>query len=125
MKEKTIETAIVNHILSKWCWCEALQSWSIMIKKWPYSNKMNLCSNWTPDIIALNNWTLYAIEVKKDQSEVDKWYRLEKRYNNEQTLPKTYSREISQIEHKKLIIKNWWKHIVTADLLEVIEFLGI
>lgn len=125
MKEKTIETAIVNHILSKWCWCEALQSGSIMIKKWPYSNKMNLCSNWTPDIIALNNWTLYAIEVKKDQSEVDKWYRLEKRYNNEQTLPKTYSREISQIEHKKLIIKNWWKHIVTADLLEVIEFLGI
>ena len=125
MKEKTIETAIVNHILSKWCWCEALQSWSIMIKKWPYSNKMNLCSNWTPDIIALNNWILYAIEVKKDQSEVDKWYKLEKRYNDELSLPKTYSREISQIEHKKLIIKNWWKHIVTCDLLEVIEFLNI
>lgn len=125
MKEKSIETAIVNYILSKWWWCEALQSWSIMIKKWPYCNKMNLCSNGTPDIITLFKWKIYAIEVKKDQEEVNKWYKLEERYNQEWTLPKSYSREVSQIEHKKLIINNWWEHIVTCSLQEVIDLIKL
>ena len=85
---------------------------------------MNLCSNGTPDIITLFKWKLYAIEVKKDQEEVNKWYKLEERYNQEWTLPKSYSREVSQIEHKKLIINNGWEHIVTSDLLDIINLIN-
>lgn len=124
MKEKSIETAIVNYLRMIWNWCEALQSWSIMIKKWPYHNKMNLCSNWTPDIICLNKWKFIAIEVKKNQEEVDKWLKLEERYNKEWSLPKSYDREVSQIEHKKLIISNWWYHIVSWQIQEVIDFIN-
>jgi len=122
MKEKDIEKAIVNHIRRIGGWCEALQSWSVMIKKGAYTNKMNLCSKWTPDIIAFYKWHFVAIEVKAHQKEEEKWGKLEVRYLQEGCLPKSYDREKDQIEHKKLILENEWTHILTSNINEVIDY---
>ena len=124
MKEKDIEKSIVKYLISKWAWCEQLQAWSIIIKKWPYTNRMNLCSNWTPDIIAFYNWEFIAIEVKKNQAEVDDWIKKEIRYKKESELPKSYKRELAQIKHKQLILENLGTHIITCSLKEVKEFIN-
>lgn len=121
--EKQIEKSIINYLLSIWAWVEWLQSWSVIIKKGQYTNKMNLCSNWTPDIIAFYNWKFIAIEVKKNQAEVDDWLKKEIRYKKEWGLPKSYKREFDQIKHKQLILKNWWTHIITSDVNEIIKYL--
>ena len=125
MAEKQIESKIVRLLRESWAWCEQLQSWRVLIKKWPYSNMMHLCSKWTPDIIAFYKGTFYAIEVKKDQKEVDKWYKLEARYIQGETLPLSYDRELAQIEHKELIERNWGDHIVSANPIEVLKFIWL
>jgi hypothetical protein len=121
-KEKDIEKQIVNYLRSIWGWCEALQSWSVMIKKGQYVNKMNLCTNWTPDIICLLKGTLYAIEVKKDLTATNKWIKLEDRFKSWETLPKSYLREENQIKHKHKILEQGWVHIITHDINEIREY---
>jgi len=123
MKEKIIEKQIVNYLRSIWWWCEGLQSWSLMVKKWKNINKVNLCSKWTPDIIWFYDGELIAIEVKKNQKEVDSWIEKEKRYNDTWELPKSYIREVMQIEHKKLILENWGTHIITCNPQEVVDYI--
>ncbi len=120
--EKQIEKSIVAYLEQIWGWVEQLQSWSVMIKKWAYCNRMNLCSNWTPDIICLLKGTLYAIEVKKDLEATNKWIKLEARYKAWEKLPKSYLREENQIRHKHRIIEQWWVHIITHDINEVKEY---
>lgn len=122
--EKKIETSIVKFLRSKWAWVEQLQSWQALIKKWPYTNMMKLCTNWTPDIIAFYNDKFIAIEVKKDQKEVDSWIKKENRYKDTWELPKSYIRELNQIQHKHKIMENWWIHILTCDLDEVIQYIN-
>jgi len=122
MKEKKIEQAIVNYLLSIGAWCEALQSWKIMIKKWQYTNRMTLCSPWTFDVVCFYKNVFYWIEVKKNETESNKWLKLEARYKAWEILPKSYLREKNQIEHKHKILENWWVHILTHDLQEVIDY---
>ena len=122
--EKQIEKSIVNFLKSKWAWVEQLQSWQVLVKKWPYSNMMKLCTNWTPDIISVYKWKFIAIEVKKDQKKVDSWIKKEIRYKEFWELPKSYIREINQIQHKHKIMENWWTHIITCDLEEVKEYIN-
>ena len=121
-KEKHIEQSIVKYLQWLWAWVEQLQSWKVLIKKWMYNNMMTLCTNWAPDIICFYNDTFYGIEVKKNAEEVKAWIKKEQRYLSWEELPKSYKREKAQIEHKHKIIKNWWVHIITWELSEIIEY---
>ncbi len=122
MKEKDIQNAIVKYLLSIWARCESLQSWSILSKKWPLTYKINLCTPWTPDIVALYKDIFYAIEVKKDEEATNKWIKLENRILSWETLAKSNLREKNQIEHKHKIMKNWWVHIITHDINEIKDY---
>ena len=124
MKEKKVEQAIINYLKSLWAVVEGIQSWKIMIKKGSYNHRMTLQSAWCPDIICYYKWQFLWIEVKKDQKEVDKWIRLLERYEAWEELPKSYQREKDQIEYRKKILENWWVHIITSEVSEVIEYLN-
>ena len=121
-KEKKLETQIVNYLKWLGAWVEQLQAGRVLIKKWAYSNMMNLCSNGTPDIICLYKWNFYWIEVKKNKEEYDNWIKAEIRLENEWRLPKYLEREKTQIEHKKHILEQEWTHILTYQLEEIIEY---
>lgn len=123
MKEKKVEQAIINYLKSLWAVVEGIQSWKVLIKKQWYQHMMTLQSAWCPDIICLYKWQFFWIEVKKDQQEVNKWIRLLERYEAWEELPKSYQREKDQIEYRKKILDNWWVHIITSDVSEVINYL--
>jgi len=119
--EKEIESAIIKYIRHIWWWCEGIQSGSVIIKKGSYTNRMILCSNWTPDIICLFDGRFIGIEVKKNIEEVQSWLKKEERYIKEWSLPKSYEREVNQINHKHHILKMWGEHILTCSLDEVMD----
>lgn len=123
MKEKSIEKAIINYLRSLWAIVEWQNGWSILIKKWSYHHKMTLQTKGCPDIICFYKNNFYWIEVKKDQKTVDSWTKKEERYKKTWSLPKSYMRELSQIEYKQKILDNWWTHIITCDLQEVMYFI--
>ena len=123
MQEKKIEQAIINYLRSLWAVVEGIQSWKVLIKKQWYQHMMTLQSKWACDIICYYKWQFLWIEVKKDQKEVDKWIRLLERYEAWEELPKSYQREKDQIEYRKKILDNWWIHIITSEVSEVIEYL--
>ena len=120
--EKQIEKSIVSYLKGIWAWCEWLQSWSITSKRWHKTYKINLCSNGTPDIICLYKGNFIAIEVKKNQEEVDSWIKKEGRYKETWELAKSNERELNQIKHKHNIIENGGTHIITCDINEVIDY---
>ena len=120
MKEKDLEKAIVNYLLSKWAVCEWIQSGSVMVKKPWYNHRMTLQSAWCPDIIALYKWNFLWIEVKKNKKEVDDWIKKENRVLKWEQLPKSYKREEDQIQYKYKILENDWYHIITCDVNEII-----
>ena len=123
MKEKSIEQAIINYLKSLWAVVEGIQSGKVLIKKQWYQHMMTLQSKWACDIICYYKWQFLWIEVKKDQKEVDKWIRLLERYEAWEELPKSYQREKDQIEYRKKILDNWWIHIITSEVSEVIDYL--
>ena len=124
VKEKTLENWIKQYLESIWAVVEWLQGWKIQVKKGWYTSWINLQKPWAPDLICLYKWKFFWIEVKKNQSEVDKWLKLEKRFNNDWYLPKSYIREQNQIIYKKHIINQCWYHITTCDIREVILFIN-
>ena len=84
---------------------------------------MTLQSAWCPDIICFYKGTFIGIEVKKNAEEAKKWLKLRDRYNNWETLPKSYKRELDQIQYKDRIIENWWEFILTYELSEIKELI--
>lgn len=136
MKEKWIEKGIIEFLENKGAVVEWMQSWSIMVIKWKYQNKMNLQKEWCPDITCFYKWEYIWIEVKKDREEVEKWLKVEKRFNGEwKPLPDpyfnkkwklcdTYKREKDQIKYKNNILKNWWTFILTYDINEVMGYIS-
>jgi len=117
--EKQIEKRIYNYLNHIWAVVECNNSWTVMIKKGWYNHRMTLQKAWCPDITALYNGKFYWIEVKKNQKEVDHWKKQEARYDNWETIPKSYSRELDQIKYRNHIIDQGWIHLVTCDLEEV------
>lgn len=124
MKEKDIENAIYNFLVSKGAWVEKMQWGKVLVKKAWYQHMMTLQTIGSPDIIAFYNNQFIAIEVKKTPKDVDDWIKKEKRYKESWVLPKSYTREINQIKHKIKIMANWWTHIITCDLGEVREYIN-
>lgn len=124
MKEKDIEKSIISYLEWVGAIVEALQSWSVMIKKGAYTNRMNLQKKGAPDIFCFYQGQFIGIEVKKNAEEANKWLKLRDRYNNWETLPKSYHRELDQIQYKDNILKNKWHFILTYELSEVKEFIN-
>jgi hypothetical protein len=123
--EKKIEKNIVNYIQSIGWWVEQLQSWKIITRKGWYSLFMNLCSEGTPDIISLYKWKFIAIEVKKDQKQVNAWKNIETKYNDCWEMKfKSWKRTVSQVNHKKKILECWGIHLITCDIDEVKDLLS-
>lgn len=123
MKEKIIEKWIVQYLQSIGAIVEWMQGWKAMIKKWKKTYKMNLQSEWCPDIICFYKREFIWIEVKRDQEEVDSWVKLKERFLEEWFLPKSYKREENQIIYSERILEQWGSFIITCDLEEVINFI--
>ena len=121
-KEKQIETDIYNYLLWIWAVVEKMQWGKILIKKWKYQHMMTLQSKWACDIICFYKKHYVWIEVKKDLKEVNKWLKLKERYLQGETLPKSYERELKQIEYRQKILDNWWVFIITCDLQEIVDY---
>lgn len=80
MKEKVIETQIKSYIRMIGGYVTKVHSGALM-KSYKRKNgtsqayKIKLADEGTPDLIACIHGKFIAIEVKKDQKEVDKWER--------------------------------------------------
>lgn len=85
MKEKPIETAIMQFIRYSGGWCQKVQSGAMLAG---YTRKgrgatpagfrqykVKLADEGTPDILACIGGRFVAIEVKKDAKEIEKWQR--------------------------------------------------
>lgn len=123
-KEKTIETAILNYLNKLGAVTEQNNSWKILVKKAWYNHMMTLQSKWCPDITCLYKSRYIWIEVKKNEKEVSHWLKQRIRYDNWETIPKSYEREKDQIEYMYRIMENWWCFILTCELSEVEEFIN-
>lgn len=124
MKEKTIENSIVEFLKIKWAVVEWMQSWAVMILKWNYKNRMNLQSDGCPDVMCFYKSEYIWIEVKKNEKEVEKWIKQEKRFLRWEKIPKSYKREEDQIKYKYKILDNWGTFILTCKLSEVIDYIN-
>jgi len=123
-KEKEIEKAIIEYLISRKAIVESMQWGSIMVKRGPKSYRVNLQTDGCPDLMVLYFGRFIGIEVKKDQKEVDKWLKLEERYNNYEVLPKSYEREKQQIIYSQKIKQHWGEFLITHSVSEVMQLLN-
>ena len=123
MKEKAIEKWIIQFLKNKWAIVEGMQWWSSITERNWRTYKTKHQTKGCPDIICFYKGSFIGIEVKKNQSEVDKWCKLKNRFLEEWFLPKSYSREENQIRYSQDILENKGSFIVTCDLDEVISFI--
>lgn len=133
-KEKDVEKDIRDYLKSIDAVEEGNQGWQVTVKKWDYTGVIHLQTPWCPDITGLYMGVYFWIEVKKNQEEVDKWLKIEDRFNGIwKPLPEpyyknwklcdSYKREKDQIAYKEKILRNKWTFILTCELQEVIDFI--
>ena len=120
--EKQIEKSIVSYLRNLWAVVETQNGWSIMIKKWQYNHRMTLQTKGCPDILVFYKNNFIGIEVKKSEQEVNKWLKLKLRYQEGETLPRSYERELKQIEYRQKILDNGGTFIITYELEEIVYY---
>lgn len=119
MKEKAVETQIIMWIRTIGGYVQKVQSGAMLkgyAKKTPYGPinrmyKINMADTGTPDLIGCIGGKFFAIEVKKDQKEIDKWRRT----------AETDKRSIAQHYQQDLIRNAGGITIIACSLEEVIQ----
>jgi len=123
MKEKLIETAIINTIKAIGGYAVKVQSG---VLPQTYNDKkrfVHLAPAGTPDIIACLKGKFLAIEVKKDLEEIDTWFK----YNEEgKLINRERIRAIKQKETLDMIEDNCGGiSMIVCSVEEVLENLRI
>ena len=119
--EKKLETSITKYIEIMGWIVKKQHSGSVLVKKGSKVYKIQLWSKWTADLSVEINQKHFHIEVKKNKQEYDKWIKLEKKVLWWEILPKSYHRELAQINEKYYILKRWWRYILTYSLQDFIK----
>lgn len=128
--EKKIENQIIDRMKLKWFYVLGLNSWGVMksykCKKTGQMKKymLRLCPKGTPDIVSCINWKFVWVEVKKNQEEISKFWRIVEKYRDKKFInPFDKPRELCQYEKGVEIDKAGGDFYVVCSLDQFISLL--
>lgn len=130
IKEKLIHDSIKNWVIANGGICKKIQSGAVYQRYKARGgqeriNKIKFENKGTTDLVVDIWGECFWVEVKKNRSEYEVWVKLFKRYEKEGLLPKSYDRELAQIQERKSILECWGKHVITYSSEHFEEMLKI
>jgi len=123
MKESEIENTIKEYIRLIGGFVQRLHSGRIITKRGPMTYALHLADKGCPDLIACVKGKFYGIEVKADDIKKKQWKKLQVRYKSGELLPKSYHREMAQMEQADNIVRAGGEFILASCLEDVMEII--
>lgn len=117
MTEKEIEKSIIMWLQNQGFWAVKVQSGAIYQKEHGRVYKITLAPAGTPDVLACIKGKFIGIEVKKNDYEVEKWFRYPLGKRGKKLKPD--KRIEDQKHHRELIRNSGGIHVVCAGVDEL------
>lgn len=126
LKEKHIQTAIINLLQARGHYVVRVNSWSIMksykTKCWAVKqHRIKLADEGTPDVIVCIRWLFIGIEVKRDDKESKSWWSYPEKYKEGKR--KLNKRINAQHFTRSKILKSGWEYWLVHSIDQVLEWM--